>query len=81
MLIFKILFVHVPFPWAESLVVFPGLVSYDSEIEAYMRSAGRKRKKERKEGGKEKGKEEGRKEGRTAAETMILRLASLLELS
>lgn len=61
MLIFKILFVHVPFPWTESLVVFPGLVSYDTGIEAYMRSAGRKRKKERKEGERKKGR---RKEGR-----------------
>lgn len=61
---------HVPFPWTESLIVFPGLVSYDSGIEAYMRTAGRKRKKERKEGGKEKGKEEGRKGGRKEAETL-----------
>ena len=54
----------MPFLWTESLVVFPGLVSYDSGIEAYMRSAGRKRKKERKEGVKERGEKEEEKKGR-----------------
>ena len=43
----------MPFPWTESLIVFPGLVSYDLGIEAYMTTAGRKRKKERKEGRRE----------------------------
>lgn len=57
---FYITFVHVPFPWTESLIVFPGLVSYDLGIEAYMTTAG---------SGKEE-REEGRKEGRKEVETL-----------